>query len=316
MTGDVRKLLGGYATGTLTDAEQKALFEAALADQELFNALGDEQALRDYLEDREFRGELLEALEPGGFDARGLQPGYVTIAPLSPAPSSPAPSSPAPSSPAPSSPAPSSPAPRARRNWQPFGWVFSGAVAVATLTVFFMALHPSRLQITENRPPAYKPPPPLPPANAKRVLVAPMDAPPPLPRTSAPDSALSALARMQPSAAPLTVKGLRGSPPMSGSVSPTTSGFRRSAQGFDPGDDALSLRVRRLETIGKVTDVNAAIVTVDVGTRAGINNGDRLTISRGGQKIGTLTVTTASEAFSVGRYTGAEPKAGDRATLP
>lgn len=60
---DIRKLLGGYATGTLTDEERRALFQAALSDQELFNALADEQALRDLLEDPAAREQLMEALE-------------------------------------------------------------------------------------------------------------------------------------------------------------------------------------------------------------------------------------------------------------
>ena len=33
---DIRNLLGGYATGTLSDEEQRALFEAALHDEKLF----------------------------------------------------------------------------------------------------------------------------------------------------------------------------------------------------------------------------------------------------------------------------------------
>jgi len=48
---EARKLLGGYATDTLTASEQRALFEAALEDQELFNALQDEQALKQLLAD-------------------------------------------------------------------------------------------------------------------------------------------------------------------------------------------------------------------------------------------------------------------------
>ena len=43
----IQKLLGGYATGTLTPEEQQLLFEAALSDQELFDALAREQSLRD-----------------------------------------------------------------------------------------------------------------------------------------------------------------------------------------------------------------------------------------------------------------------------
>jgi len=49
MAKDLEKLLGGYATSTLTEQERKALFEAALDDQQLFNALADEEALKELL---------------------------------------------------------------------------------------------------------------------------------------------------------------------------------------------------------------------------------------------------------------------------
>jgi len=58
----VEKLLGGYATGTLTEAECNALFEAALANQDLFDALADEEALRELLADPGARRHLLEQL--------------------------------------------------------------------------------------------------------------------------------------------------------------------------------------------------------------------------------------------------------------
>src|SRR6267143_2074942 len=48
---DARKLLGGYATGNLSAEEQRLLFEAAFDDQELFDALAEEQALKDVLDD-------------------------------------------------------------------------------------------------------------------------------------------------------------------------------------------------------------------------------------------------------------------------
>jgi hypothetical protein len=69
---EIQKLLGGYATGTLTPEEQQALFAAALEDQELFDALGREQALRDLLRDPAAKAELLAALDApaagrGGF---------------------------------------------------------------------------------------------------------------------------------------------------------------------------------------------------------------------------------------------------------
>jgi hypothetical protein len=59
---DIRKLLGGYATGTLTDAERKALFEAAMEDQALFDAIAAEGVLKEVLDDPQARASLLEAL--------------------------------------------------------------------------------------------------------------------------------------------------------------------------------------------------------------------------------------------------------------
>jgi hypothetical protein len=60
---DIHKLLGGYATGTLTPEEQQILFEAALEDQELFDALAREQALREVLDDPAARAQLLAAVD-------------------------------------------------------------------------------------------------------------------------------------------------------------------------------------------------------------------------------------------------------------
>ncbi len=59
----IQKLLGGYATGTLTPEEQQALFEAALTDQELFDALAREQSLRDLLRDPAARAHLLASID-------------------------------------------------------------------------------------------------------------------------------------------------------------------------------------------------------------------------------------------------------------
>ncbi len=60
---DAERLLGGYATEILTNAEKCELFEAALEDQELFNALADEEALRELLSDPAHRGHLIEVLD-------------------------------------------------------------------------------------------------------------------------------------------------------------------------------------------------------------------------------------------------------------
>lgn len=57
-----RKLLGGYATNSLTEAERNALFEAALDDQELFDALQQEEALKELLADPISRNQVQQAL--------------------------------------------------------------------------------------------------------------------------------------------------------------------------------------------------------------------------------------------------------------
>ncbi|HSB18002.1 MAG TPA: hypothetical protein VLE22_26360 [Bryobacteraceae bacterium] len=59
---DIRKLLGGYATGTLTEEERQALFHAALEDQDLFNALADEHAIKELFDDPATRARLLAGL--------------------------------------------------------------------------------------------------------------------------------------------------------------------------------------------------------------------------------------------------------------
>src|SRR5262245_42385995 len=61
---DVQKLLGGFATDTLTEDERERLYTAALKDQALFNAMADEQVLRDFLADPKARRSLLQLLQP------------------------------------------------------------------------------------------------------------------------------------------------------------------------------------------------------------------------------------------------------------
>jgi hypothetical protein len=62
---EVRKLIGGYATGTLTEAEKKLLFEAALEDQDLFDELVREQALKEALDEPGAKQRLIASLAPG-----------------------------------------------------------------------------------------------------------------------------------------------------------------------------------------------------------------------------------------------------------
>ena len=63
-TRDMERLLGGYMTGTLSESEQSALMRAALEDQQLFDALANEEALRDALADPVFRARLRARLAP------------------------------------------------------------------------------------------------------------------------------------------------------------------------------------------------------------------------------------------------------------
>lgn len=73
---DIDKLLGGYATGTLTPEEQEVLFAAALEDQQLFEALAGEELLRELLQDPMAKARLLAGLErtPAPWYRRWLRP--------------------------------------------------------------------------------------------------------------------------------------------------------------------------------------------------------------------------------------------------
>jgi len=63
MTRDPKRLLGGYATDSLTEEERRELLRAALDDQELFDAVLQEEGLRELLESPEARRDVLAALE-------------------------------------------------------------------------------------------------------------------------------------------------------------------------------------------------------------------------------------------------------------
>jgi hypothetical protein len=56
------ELLARFANGRLSEPERRGLFEAALADQELFDALGEEAALQELLADPEVRTAALSRL--------------------------------------------------------------------------------------------------------------------------------------------------------------------------------------------------------------------------------------------------------------
>ena len=66
MSASWEHLLGGYATNTLTEEEKRQLFEAALHDQTVFDALADEETLKAMLANPEARRRLVESLQAHG----------------------------------------------------------------------------------------------------------------------------------------------------------------------------------------------------------------------------------------------------------
>ena len=69
MARDPRLLLAGYATDSLAVAERSELLRAALDDQALFDALVEEEGLRELLSDPAARQEVLAVLdEPTGWE--------------------------------------------------------------------------------------------------------------------------------------------------------------------------------------------------------------------------------------------------------
>jgi hypothetical protein len=63
MKRDPKQLLAGYATDSLSEAERRELLRAALEDQKLFDALVEENGLRELLQDPAARQEVLAVLE-------------------------------------------------------------------------------------------------------------------------------------------------------------------------------------------------------------------------------------------------------------
>jgi hypothetical protein len=61
---EARRLLSGYATGSLTELERQLLFDASLEDQDLFDELAGEQTVKELMEIPGAKRRLLEALGP------------------------------------------------------------------------------------------------------------------------------------------------------------------------------------------------------------------------------------------------------------
>lgn len=348
MNSDERKLLGGYATGVLTPEEQSHLFEAALRDQELFNALGNEQVLRSYLDDPEFRRQLLQTLQPVP-PARNLEPlGWlfatavavcslvVFFIALKPPRSTVAVNQPqifAPPPPSaarrPSSVEPMEPPPPLVRQAEPepplaaVTRIKPGAeppdrrMTVAVLDFLSGAKKPEVGRSVSNlvsdkleTDKVY--------SVIKRNAVRSAQ-----PSNSAPVDSETAARIGRQLGADAVILGRTatrvGNNFVSASLIDTATGrkLRDASSGVAPESLQAAAQAvgTALELEGKVTDVNAAILTIDVGSKSGIKPGERLTISRGGRTLGSLVITTTGENSSVGRYTGADVRIGDRAAI-
>jgi len=68
---DVEKLLGGFAADTLMPEERIRLYTAAMQDQQLFNALADEEAMKELLADPQARDRLFRTLQQPAVSAEG-----------------------------------------------------------------------------------------------------------------------------------------------------------------------------------------------------------------------------------------------------
>jgi hypothetical protein len=288
MTDSIRHLLGGYATGTLTPEENAVLMEAALDDQELFDALADDEALRRYLADPKFRKDLLKATAPRPARAP---------------------------------------------------WIALLVVAATSLPIgFFWIAHRDKepvVQMAVIRPPALEPPPVPTPAPMTKAAPStgkqPVTKPPVEAKKEEPQ-----VAKPQPELArgvvggQVSTDGLAGNalssaaPPVPPAQPiPKAAGRAGGSVAFAPRPIIRTEALARaavlpsLTITGKITNVNAAIITVNVGTKAGVRIGDRLDLFHDNTNIGFITVNVTDLEYSIGKYTGENtPAVGDTAATP
>ena len=342
---DVRKLLGGYATGTLSDEERNLLFSAALEHQELFDALADEEALRELLAEPAMRQTLLERLQPMPLAAVPL-------------------------------PTPASVAmPRMWDRFNPYRLAVAGGLALLLIaaTLQYRRLHApepttiASVDLSKSRPPASSVPENGPaPRSIPRIAppaqsTAPQEAAPPAADARVPqaieldrtnerndennaaasekkaekETADATPARQQlnqavrdqvareqvPQAAPKAsepagkISERRSTP-----VSPSqivTGGLSRAPAPLLPPVPAAGLFSNQIREIdAKVTDINGTIVSINAGSNAGLRPGDVVEIVRENRVIATSKLSQVGATFAVGsfqRTTGSAdvPQAGD-----
>jgi len=301
---DLVKLLGGYATNTLTDEERSLLFEAALNDQQLFNALADEQALRELLDDPSARAELLRSFPDE--TASLLERFKAWFA-------------------------------------RPAGWMYAGGLVAASV-IIAVAIRSTlprsvpQIAVSEQARVSVAPPAAITersqPSAAKREAAPPqlMKAKPLRVEVAATPPAMEEFKDKELPAPTLTA----AAPPQPQAVAdrPQESRLREADQaapavarsGMSARQEpraklAASYALPGVPVEGKVISVKGNILELNIGSGAGIKIGDKLEVRRktaeGFGRIGEVTVTKVEGQSSTGKYEGPAPAAeGDMVVLP
>jgi hypothetical protein len=334
---EVRKLLGGYATGTLTDEERNLLFSAALQDQELFDALADEEALRELLAEPATRQTLLDQLQRQSvLDASRLSDRQAPLELAAYAASPPPKAAPAET-------------PRWWNRFTPRRLAVAGALAALLLIaggLQYMRLYPpepaaiASVNLSMERAPAVRAPDqvpaprPVPKSVPPAKLPAPKEATPPVAdarvsnaaepaaaiprndvnRPAAPADAAPArdqlnqavrdqIARQPVAQASTAVPATsKGSEQQLAPLTPSqivTNGLR-PASAPPPPPAAMAFGSRFREIDAKVTDINGTIVSIDAGSNAGLKVGNVIEIVRDSRVIATSKLSQVGATFAVG----------------
>ncbi len=311
---EIRKLLGGYATGTLTDDERNLLFSAALEDQELFDALADEEALRELLAEPRTRRALIQELEQA--------------------------------------PVASSPRPTMWRHFTPSRWAIAGGLAALLLIAVGIQYKSSQpppaeetVNLALNRAPENIPvpqpaaaPAAIPrtnsPKKAERQLADERRADagraeePEKKAEAEADSKTAAREQLNQAVRDRIAQVSKESAPVAQAqpapVTPAqivTGGFRSAAAPPPPppplvtAGAAARAELSR-EINAKVTDVNGTIVSINAGSNVGLKAGDTVEIVRDSRVIATSKLSQVGATFAVGPLQRAQgmtdtPQAGD-----
>ncbi len=351
---EIKNLLGGFATDTLTPQERELLFTAALKDQELFDALADDQVLRDFLSDPISRQKVLRLLQPEEKThwmrrplvwaiASGLMAAMIAIVVIrQPHPPQAQMAKAVPAS-APTAVAEPAPQPtEARRDAAPAikreapskmkvavldfdsgPAQVSADLGKTTSDLLGKKLDSSGYEVVDRKEVDKA----LQDQKLNERQLAPAEA-------ASVGRSVGADAVIVGSVKPRLMSGFRQAPPtaapapapqkatenveVTAQVIDTANanrlGFAQNAATLTRAVDQVAVSLKQqmqqnaqIRIEGLVTDVNAKILTLNVGAKAGVKPGDRLEVRRGNQALGHVGITSSQDTFSVGVFDGPEP---------